>query len=158
MTYIKIITPDGMIVVLENAVQTLSLAANHKPRRTINGTIAQEIFAPTKYKSVISGTGRMPNLPTGQPLTVYCQQPIWQQGKGKSLTLPRPAVPKSILAMDTKNTPIDIKVKENGEISSTQDIDMLRFRPILEMQFLHMDHNQDSWTEETTWSLSLVEI
>lgn len=157
MTNIKIIQPDGIEIILENAMQTLSLLTSQKPRCTVNGTIAKDLPIPMKYQSVITGAGRAPHIPASQSLKIYCQQYIWQQGNGTSLILIRPAAEKSILAMDANNMRIDVDIKEDKLLSSRDNIDIVRFRPILDMHVLQMENTQDSWTEEPTWSLSLIE-
>jgi hypothetical protein len=150
-----------------NCIQELYPVPNGEFKKSVNGNILfLESSERRKYKSIISckdvNTPIIDGIWIGSQITVGCIQNLWQSispGETK-IKLIRPAVDKSVCAVDKYGEPVKFYISDN-EVTLQNTYEnriFVGFRPWLTMKVINFSMETNEWGMTGGWNLTLEEI
>jgi hypothetical protein len=148
--------------------QTLKPIDNGDLRRTVNGDLKDLTREQNrKFESQISGQGS-PILSTpafadvwkGSELIIDCISKLRQNvnPSSSSATLIRDPVSGSISGLTFSGDYIDPDTVTGRDVTFSQDVIMIRFRPKLTMLVLAISTNEDEYEAQEGWTIDLEEV
>lgn len=148
--------------------QELSIVDQGSFRRSVNGDLVYLGPSTHKYKSVITCEDKVTLvnegiLVRGMVVRIGCLQRLWQQGILGKITLERPYVAGSIVAMDSSQRSVEIVLIDPNTIEISHQVVenepiFISYRPWLSMRVVALKLYTNEWGLKAGWQLELEEI
>jgi hypothetical protein len=151
-----------------NCVQELYPIPNGEFKKSINGnTLFLESTERRRYRSAIFcrdvNALIIEGIWIGSQIKVGCIQTLWQSINAGETTirLTRPAVDKSVCALDCSGNPVKFNLQNNVDVKlneAPKEKIFVCFRPWLTMKIIDFSLETNEWGMSGGWKLILEEI
>ena len=167
MTQLKIEGAGMPPLLLEEVTQTLEALPLGGMHRTVNGDLLYTgDRGQVKYRMTCAGTGPatpgLDGLHRGDVVTVHCLQRLWQETSKRSAVLSRPAVPGTVLVLDTKRQTVDFDIETDQTLRLKERREegpvYVSYCPLLKIRLTEMKLNTADWGAGQRWTFAGEEV